>query len=80
MGAAREFLYASVMEYFPTTRFRHPASYWPVLDTALRVAAFSRGCACACWSAAGSTRTPGCSPSCGPCRHSATQRPTCPWT
>uniref|UniRef100_A0AC11CVP9 Uncharacterized protein n=1 Tax=Ovis aries TaxID=9940 RepID=A0AC11CVP9_SHEEP len=43
MGAAREFLYASVMEYFPTTRFRHPASYWPVLDTALRVAAFSRG-------------------------------------
>uniref|UniRef100_A0A8B9WPS1 spleen exonuclease n=3 Tax=Bos TaxID=9903 RepID=A0A8B9WPS1_BOSMU len=43
MGAAQEFLYASVMEYFPTTRFRHPASYWPVLDTALRVAAFSRG-------------------------------------
>lgn len=81
MGAAQEFLYASVMEYFPTTRFRHPARwaswglgcrlltcgdplgagrqgpagprtltlpcpsprYWPVLDTALRVAAFSRG-------------------------------------
>uniref|UniRef100_A0A8B9WL17 spleen exonuclease n=1 Tax=Bos mutus grunniens TaxID=30521 RepID=A0A8B9WL17_BOSMU len=42
MGAAQEFLYASVMEYFPP-RFRHPASYWPVLDTALRVAAFSRG-------------------------------------
>lgn len=24
MGGAREFLYVSVMEYFPTTRFRHP--------------------------------------------------------
>ena len=27
MGAAQEFLYASVMEYFPTTRFRHPARW-----------------------------------------------------
>ncbi|XP_070370553.1 5'-3' exonuclease PLD4 isoform X1 [Equus asinus] len=43
MGAAREFIYISVMEYFPTTRFRHPARYWPVLDTALRGAAFSWG-------------------------------------
>ncbi|XP_032480861.1 phospholipase D4 [Phocoena sinus] len=43
MGGAREFIYASVMEYFPTTRFSHPARYWPVLDTALRVAAVSRG-------------------------------------
>ena len=25
MGGAREFIYASVMEYFPTTRFTHPA-------------------------------------------------------
>ncbi|XP_020937163.1 phospholipase D4 isoform X1 [Sus scrofa] len=24
MGGAREFIYASVMEYFPTSRFRHP--------------------------------------------------------
>ncbi|XP_057588633.1 5'-3' exonuclease PLD4 [Hippopotamus amphibius kiboko] len=43
MGDAREFIYASVMEYFPTTRFSHPSRYWPVLDTALRAAAVSRG-------------------------------------
>ncbi|XP_049646316.1 5'-3' exonuclease PLD4 [Suncus etruscus] len=43
LGHAREFIYVSVMEYFPTTRFRHPARYWPVLDTALRTAAVSRG-------------------------------------
>lgn len=43
MGAARQFIYASVMEYFPTTRFSRPARYWPVLDDALRAAAFSRG-------------------------------------
>nr|XP_058914837.1 5'-3' exonuclease PLD4 isoform X1 [Kogia breviceps] len=43
MRDAREFIYASVMEYFPTTRFSHPARYWPVLDTALRAAAVGRG-------------------------------------
>ncbi|KAM8948455.1 5'-3' exonuclease PLD4 [Lycaon pictus] len=43
MGGAQDFIYASVMEYFPTTRFVHPARYWPVLDTALRAAAFNRG-------------------------------------
>ncbi|XP_012601935.1 5'-3' exonuclease PLD4 isoform X1 [Microcebus murinus] len=43
MGAAQEFIYASVMEYFPTTRFARPARYWPALDDALRAAAFSRG-------------------------------------
>ncbi|XP_037357763.1 5'-3' exonuclease PLD4 [Talpa occidentalis] len=43
MGRAREFLYASVMEYFPTSQFSHPSRYWPVLDTALRTAAVSRG-------------------------------------
>ncbi|XP_021566742.1 phospholipase D4 [Carlito syrichta] len=42
MGGAREFIYASVMEYFPTTRFSHPRRYWPVLDNALRAAAFAR--------------------------------------
>ncbi|KAK2498868.1 hypothetical protein MC885_015180 [Smutsia gigantea] len=40
---ARAFIYAAVMEYFPTTRFSHPTRYWPVLDTALRVAAVDRG-------------------------------------
>ncbi|XP_006902765.1 PREDICTED: phospholipase D4 [Elephantulus edwardii] len=43
MGQAREFLYASVMEYFPTTRFSRTPRYWPVLDNTLRAAAFSRG-------------------------------------
>uniref|UniRef100_A0A8I3PS20 PLD phosphodiesterase domain-containing protein n=1 Tax=Canis lupus familiaris TaxID=9615 RepID=A0A8I3PS20_CANLF len=44
MGGAQDFIYASVMEYFPTTRFVHPpGAYWPVLDTALRAAAFNRG-------------------------------------
>lgn len=42
MRAARRFLYVSVMDYFPTTRFSRPARYWPVLDSALREAAFSR--------------------------------------
>uniref|UniRef100_A0A8D2BCF7 spleen exonuclease n=1 Tax=Sciurus vulgaris TaxID=55149 RepID=A0A8D2BCF7_SCIVU len=42
MKGARKFIYASVMEYFPTTRFSHPARYWPVLDNALRDAAFGR--------------------------------------
>ncbi|XP_015976948.2 5'-3' exonuclease PLD4 [Rousettus aegyptiacus] len=41
--AARQFIYASVMEYLPTTCFRHPPRYWPVLDNALREAAFNRG-------------------------------------
>ncbi|XP_023561481.1 phospholipase D4 isoform X2 [Octodon degus] len=43
MEDAREFLYVAVMEYFPTTRFRRPARYWPVLDNALRAAAFGQG-------------------------------------
>ncbi|XP_052040872.1 5'-3' exonuclease PLD4 isoform X1 [Apodemus sylvaticus] len=42
MEAARQFIYVSVMEYFPTTRFTHPARYWPVLDNALRAAAFNK--------------------------------------
>ncbi|XP_021509825.1 5'-3' exonuclease PLD4 isoform X2 [Meriones unguiculatus] len=43
MEGARKFIYVSVMEYFPTTRFIHPARYWPVLDNALRTAAFNKG-------------------------------------
>lgn len=27
MEAARQFIYVSVMEYFPTTRFTHPARW-----------------------------------------------------
>ncbi|KAM5340187.1 5'-3' exonuclease PLD4 isoform 2-T2 [Glossophaga mutica] len=43
MRGARQFIYVSVMDYFPTTRFTRPARYWPVLDNALREAAFGRG-------------------------------------
>ncbi|XP_005068357.1 5'-3' exonuclease PLD4 [Mesocricetus auratus] len=43
MADAREFIYVSVMEYFPTMCYSHPARYWPVLDNAVRAAAFNRG-------------------------------------
>ncbi|KAI5936926.1 5'-3' exonuclease PLD4 [Manis javanica] len=43
IGGARVFIYAEVMEFFPTTRFSRPTRYWPVLDTALRAAAVDRG-------------------------------------
>uniref|UniRef100_A0ACB8G5Q5 Uncharacterized protein n=1 Tax=Sphaerodactylus townsendi TaxID=933632 RepID=A0ACB8G5Q5_9SAUR len=34
---AEEFVYVSVMEYFPTSRFRRPPRYWPTkTDNALR--------------------------------------------
>ncbi|CAM4592090.1 unnamed protein product [Caretta caretta] len=39
---AEEYVYVSVMEYFPTTRFRHPTKYWPDIDNALRGVAFNR--------------------------------------
>ncbi|XP_030071139.1 5'-3' exonuclease PLD4 isoform X2 [Microcaecilia unicolor] len=39
---AEQYLYVSVMEYFPTSRFKQPAKYWPVIDDALRRAAFNR--------------------------------------
>ncbi|XP_029453941.1 phospholipase D4 [Rhinatrema bivittatum] len=39
---AEKYLYVSIMEYFPTSRFKHPAKYWPVIDNALRRAAFAR--------------------------------------
>uniref|UniRef100_A0A7M4FCC6 Phospholipase D family member 4 n=1 Tax=Crocodylus porosus TaxID=8502 RepID=A0A7M4FCC6_CROPO len=39
---AQEYVYASVMDYFPTSRFTHPARYWPDIDDALRSVAFTR--------------------------------------
>ncbi|XP_060610712.2 5'-3' exonuclease PLD4 isoform X1 [Anolis sagrei] len=36
---AEEFVYISMMEYFPTSRFSHPPRYWPPIDNALRNAA-----------------------------------------
>lgn len=35
MGGAGEFIYVSVMEYFPTTRFTHPARWVWVRSTLL---------------------------------------------
>ncbi|XP_042302662.1 5'-3' exonuclease PLD4 [Sceloporus undulatus] len=33
---AEEYVYVSMMEYFPTSRFRHPPRYWPPIDNALK--------------------------------------------
>ncbi|KAM6311329.1 5'-3' exonuclease PLD4 [Aegotheles albertisi] len=41
INEAQEFVYVSVMEYFPTSRFVHPERYWPAIDNALRRAAFN---------------------------------------
>ncbi|XP_065541424.1 5'-3' exonuclease PLD4 [Lathamus discolor] len=40
ISEAQKFVYVSVMEYFPTSRFIHPERYWPTIDNALRRAAF----------------------------------------
>nr|XP_056707216.1 5'-3' exonuclease PLD4 [Euleptes europaea] len=42
INSAEEFVYVSVMEYFPTSRFRHPPRYWPAIDNALRRVAIGR--------------------------------------
>ncbi|XP_009903012.2 5'-3' exonuclease PLD4 [Dryobates pubescens] len=41
ISEAQKFVYVSVMEYFPTSRFIHPERYWPAIDNALRCAAFN---------------------------------------
>ncbi|XP_010210968.1 PREDICTED: phospholipase D4-like [Tinamus guttatus] len=41
IGEAAKFVYVSIMEYFPTSRFAHPQRYWPVIDNALRRVAFN---------------------------------------
>ncbi|XP_013038556.3 5'-3' exonuclease PLD4 isoform X1 [Anser cygnoides] len=41
ISAAHKFVYISVMEYFPTSRFVHPKRYWPTIDNALRRVAFN---------------------------------------
>ncbi|KAL8566112.1 hypothetical protein ACOMHN_051838 [Nucella lapillus] len=39
---AEHFVYIAVMDYSPTTLYNHPNTYWPVIDDALRHAAFDR--------------------------------------
>nr|XP_046268340.1 5'-3' exonuclease PLD4 [Scatophagus argus] len=42
ISEAQHFVHIAVMEYFPTTRFEKPQRYWPVIDDAIRTAAFER--------------------------------------
>ncbi|XP_051872978.1 5'-3' exonuclease PLD3-like [Pristis pectinata] len=42
INAAKQFLYVSVMEYFPTSRFLRHVLYWPLIDDSLRKAAIER--------------------------------------
>ncbi|KAL9950329.1 hypothetical protein ACROYT_G042815 [Oculina patagonica] len=42
INTATKFVYVSVMDYFPTTLYTKHRTYWPVIDDALRQAAFDR--------------------------------------
>ncbi|XP_052768603.1 5'-3' exonuclease PLD3-like [Mya arenaria] len=42
INQAEEYVHIAVMDYFPTTQFIHPRKYWPVIDDAIRAAAFDR--------------------------------------
>lgn len=39
---AEHFIDVAVMEYFPTSRFTRPKSYWPIIENALKQSAFER--------------------------------------
>ncbi|XP_041353622.1 5'-3' exonuclease PLD3-like [Gigantopelta aegis] len=41
--SAKEFVYIAVMDYFPSTLYTSHLKFWPVIDDALRRAAFDRG-------------------------------------
>nr|XP_015194272.1 PREDICTED: phospholipase D3-like isoform X2 [Lepisosteus oculatus] len=40
---ARRFVYVSVMDFLPASRYTEPARFWPPIDSALRAAACARG-------------------------------------
>ncbi|KAG7226167.1 hypothetical protein INR49_014262 [Caranx melampygus] len=42
ISEAEHYVDVAVMEYFPTTRFDRPVRYWPLIDDAIRMAAFER--------------------------------------
>ncbi|KAK2826206.1 hypothetical protein Q5P01_020420 [Channa striata] len=42
ISEAQHYIDVAVMEYFPTTRFEKPRRYWPLIDDAIRMAAFER--------------------------------------
>lgn len=39
---AQRFVDVAVMDYFPTTRFEWPRRFWPIIDDAIRTAAFEK--------------------------------------
>lgn len=45
MEGARQFIYVSVMEYFPTTRFTHPAR-WVQVESTLLIGKSWTQCTC----------------------------------
>ncbi|XP_059371479.1 5'-3' exonuclease PLD3-like isoform X2 [Carassius carassius] len=51
---AERFIYVSVMDYLPMSQFTEPIRFWPVIDSALREAACTRGVEVkllvSCWS------------------------------
>ncbi|KAF4104685.1 5'-3' exonuclease PLD3 isoform X2 [Onychostoma macrolepis] len=51
---AERFIYVSVMDYLPMSQFMEPIRFWPVIDSALREAACTRGVEVkllvSCWS------------------------------
>lgn len=42
ISEAQHYMDVAVMEYFPTRRFERPQRYWPIIDDAIRTAAFER--------------------------------------
>lgn len=42
IDGAKKFVFVSVMDYFPTTLYTDQRTFWPVIDDALRRAAFDR--------------------------------------
>lgn len=43
IGDAKKFVYISVMDYLPMSKYSKPARYWPPIDNAMREAACMRG-------------------------------------
>uniref|UniRef100_A0A1X7SVW7 PLD-like domain-containing protein n=1 Tax=Amphimedon queenslandica TaxID=400682 RepID=A0A1X7SVW7_AMPQE len=43
IASADEFIYIAVMDYEPAIVYSYPKKYWPVIDDALRTAAYEKG-------------------------------------
>ncbi|XP_061551937.1 5'-3' exonuclease PLD4 [Phycodurus eques] len=42
ISGAQHFIDVAVMDYSPSIHFQHPKRYWPIIDNAIRAAAFER--------------------------------------